>query len=117
MRQCDITKINSLIKSWLFADQLEKPEETVLHRPRKLGGLGLVNVQCKSLSLLIRTFLETAIIPNFQQNQYHAALYMWHVEGRRDITNPVQPPYYDDNFVNYIKMVKQEGLLNIKTMS
>ena len=42
---------------------------------------------------------------------------MWHVEGRRDSTGPVQPTYYDDNFFNYIKMVKQEGLLNIKTMS
>ena len=117
LRVCDLTKITASIKSWLFADQLEKPEEHVLHRSRKLGGLGLINVQFKALSLLIRTFLETALIPDFQHNQYHVALYLWHVEDRRDITCPVQPPYYDVSFFNYIRQVKQEGLLNIKTMS
>ena len=116
-RVCDVSKITSSVKSWLFADQLEKPEEVVLHRPRKLGGLGLMNVQYKALSLLIRTFLETAIIPKFKHNQYHTALYLWHIEGDKDITCPVQPPYYDDSFFNTIKQVKQEGLLNLKTMS
>ena len=33
---CDLTKISSHIKSWLYADQLEKPEELVLYRPRIL---------------------------------------------------------------------------------
>ena len=80
LRVCDFTKITSNIKSWLLADQLEKPEEFILYLPRKLGGLGLFNVQFKALSLLIRTFLESAIIPKFKHNKYHVALYLWHVE-------------------------------------
>ena len=117
LRVCDVTKITSNIKSWLFADQLEKPGELVLHLPRRLGGLGLINVQFKALSMLIRTFLETAIMPKFVHNQYHVALFLWHVEGRRDITCPGHPPYYDQFFFDSIRKVKQEGLLNIRTMS
>ena len=50
LRVFDVSKITSNIKSWLFADQLEKPEEVVLHLPRKFGGLELINVQYKALS-------------------------------------------------------------------
>ena len=117
LRVCDLTKIASNVKSWLFADQLEKPEEAVLHRHRKLGGLGLTNVKFKALSLMIRSFLETSIIPNFQHSQYHEALFCWHIEEKRDITCPVLPPYYDSNFFDMIRKVKEEGLLNLKTMT
>ena len=117
LRVSDFNKINSNIKSWLYADQLEKPEDHVLARPRRQGGLGVIHVQCKALSLLIRSFLETALIPTFQHNQFHKALYMWHVEDRRDIACPSQPPYYDNNFFASIRQVKDEGLLNLKTMS
>ena len=117
LRVCDINKISSNIKSWLFADQLEKPGEHVLARPRKQGGLGLVNVQYKAMSLMIRSFLETALLPNFHHNQYHEALFMWYVEDKRDIACPAQPPYYDDTFFATIKQVKHEGLLNMKTMT
>ena len=117
LRVCDLTKITSYIKSWLYADQLEKPEELVLFRSRKLGGLGLMNIQYKALSLMIRNFLETALNPHFQSNIYHAALYLWYVENKRDITCPSLPPYYDTIFFDSIRQVKEEGLLNIKTMS
>ena len=43
LRVCDHEKITSNIKSWLFQDQLVKPEEFVLYRPRSQGGLGLVS--------------------------------------------------------------------------
>ena len=36
LRIMDINSITSKVKSWLYADQLEKPEEIVLYRP----GLG-----------------------------------------------------------------------------
>ena len=117
IRVCDHKKITSNIKSWLFADQLEKPEEHVLARSRKEGGLGLVNVECKALSLLIRSFLETALIPKFKNNKYHEALYKWHVEGKRDFVQPLQPPYYDDHFFEAIRIVKDEGMLNLETMT
>ena len=117
LRVCDLAKINSNVKSWLYADQLEKPEELVLFRPRKLGGLGLINIQYKALSLLIRNFMETALNPKFRTNYYHEALYRWYVENKRDITCPPKSPYYDTNVFDIIARVKEEGLLNIKTMT
>ena len=68
LRDCDHTKITAKIKSWLFQDQLEKPEEFLLYRKRTSGGLGLVNVEVKALALLIRSFLETAIFETFQKH-------------------------------------------------
>ena len=103
MRVCDITTINSTIKSWIYADQLEKPPEIILYRPRKSGGLGLINLKYKSLSLLIRSFLETSVISKYKANSYHVSLYQWFVEERRDIELPVQPPYYDDIFLDITK--------------
>ena len=38
---CDINRITSTYKSWLYQDMLCKPEEMVLHRPHHHGGLGL----------------------------------------------------------------------------
>jgi hypothetical protein len=93
LRVCDLAKIGSHIKSWLYADQLEKPEELVLFRPRKQGGLSLVNMQYKALSLFIRNFMETAQNPKFQSNLYHEALYLWYVEQKRDLTClPIMTP-------------------------
>ena len=66
---------------------------------------------------MIRSFLETALIQNFKHNLYHRALYSWYVEDKRDITCPALPPYYDINFFAMIRQVKEEGLLNIKTMT
>ena len=76
-----------------------------------------MNLKYKALSLMIRNFIETALNPNFQVNQYHAALYSWHVENKRDLTCPALPPYYDTSFFDSIRLVKEEGLLNLKTMS
>ena len=117
LRVCDLTKIGSSVKSWLYSDQLEKPQELVLFKPRQVGGLGLISIQYKALSLLIRNFLETAVNPKFQSNLYHEALYLWHVENRRDISQPPVSPYYDSDFFDSIKQVKEEGLLNIRTMT
>ena len=117
LRICDFSKISATIKSWLFADQLEKPEESILHRSRKHGGLGLVHVQSKALSLLISSFLETAASQKFQRNIYHHALYRWHILEDKTIPAPSKSPYYDENFFSSIRKVKAEGLLNVTTMS
>ena len=61
--------------------------------------------------------METALNPKFQQNHYHEALYQWHVETKRDITCPTQSPYYDSSVYEIISKVKEEGILNIKTMT
>ena len=40
--------ITSKVKAWLYADQLEKPEEIVLYRQSALGALGLHHVEFKA---------------------------------------------------------------------
>ena len=111
-----VRKITASIKSWLFQDQLLKPEDFVLYRPRYLGGLGLVHVETKALALQIRSFMESAANPKYARNIYHEALFRWHIEQDRSIPNPGTPPYYPLSFFSKIKEIKQEGLLNIKTM-
>ena len=78
LRITDINSITSKIKSWLYQEQLEKPEEMVIYRPIKAGGLGLQNVGCKAKASLIRTFLETAINPSFSHSLYHSLLFRAH---------------------------------------
>ena len=117
LRSGDINKITSCVKSWLFSDQLEKPEEALLYRDRKSGGLGLANVKCKAMALLIRCFLETSVMSNYKHSLYHEALYQWYVEGKRHISQPDLPPYYDQHFFDTICEVQNEGLLNISKMS
>ena len=116
LRGCDSEKITTTLKSWLFQDQLLKPEDFVLYRPRHLGGLGLVHVKTKALALQIRSFMESAVNPKFRRNIYHEALFKWHIEQDRSIPNPGTPPFYPESFFTTIKEVEQEGLLNIKTL-
>ena len=117
LRVTDLTKISSLIKSWLFQDQLEKPEDHVLYRSRTQGGLNLTNVKVKAQSLLFKTFLETALSDKFQKNPFHEAIFRWHVLKERDLVKPKLPPYYSKEMLDLISSVREEGLLNITTMS
>ena len=43
LRAGDASQITSNIKSWVYADQLIKPEELVLFKSRQMGGLNLIN--------------------------------------------------------------------------
>jgi hypothetical protein len=47
LRVCDIKRITSTCKSWLYQDMFAKPEEMVIHRPHDYGGLGLHSVKYK----------------------------------------------------------------------
>lgn len=116
LRITDITNVTSKIKSWLFQDQLEKPEEMILYRPVKMGGLGLHNVRCKSKASLIRTFLETAIHPSFSHSLYHSLLYRAHVLCDDTITL-LPPPYFPPAFFETIKWVQDKTPLNVATMT
>ena len=92
-REGDVKKINSQIKSWLFYDQLEYPEEIILHRSRKQGGLGLINVRIKAQSELIRSFLETATIKSCKTNIFHAAIFRYYILQEFDLPFPGNHPY------------------------
>ena len=45
LRVQDVTKVTSAVKSWLYQDQLLKPEEQIMYRQASLGGLGVRSVQ------------------------------------------------------------------------
>ena len=117
LRAGDISKITSNVKSWVYADQLLKPEELVLYKSRQEGGLNMVNVKYRAMAELIKSFIDTSINPTFTRNLYHQALYNWHVEDDRSIPDPGKPPYYSVEFFDAIKDVKSEGLLKLSSMS
>ena len=117
MRMGDAQQITSNVKSWIYADQLIKPEEIVLYKPRKEGGLNMINVRYRAMAELIKSFIDTAINPRFKRNLYHNALYQWHVEEVRTIPEPGKSPYYSEDFYKAIKHVKDEGLLRLSNMS
>ena len=98
LRVGDITAMNSSIKSWLYADLLEKPAEHVMCRPASHGGLGVTSIKHKAQAVLIKTFLETAAIPNFRHSLFHSLLFRYHVLGDSSIPNPGFPPYYPESF-------------------
>ena len=117
LRIQDVNKITSLVKSWLYQDQLLKPEELVMYRPPSSGGLGVLNVQLKAQAGLIRSFLETAINPKFRTSLYHSTLFRYHVLGETSLPNPGLPPFYSAQFFSKIRQVHEESPLNVALMT
>ena len=102
LRQLDISKIHGQVKSWVNADQFLKPEEMILFRPPSFGGLGVHNVKLKAQAALIRSFLETAIHPQFIHSLYHSILFRYHVLGDSSVPDPGYPPFYPKDFFSKI---------------
>jgi hypothetical protein len=117
LRAGDASQITSSIKSWVYADQLIKPEELVLYKSRQMGGLNLINVKYRSMAELIKSFLDTSINPVYRKNVYHQALFRWHVEDERSIPDPGRPQYYSPDFFAAIKAVKAQGLVRLSNMT
>ena len=117
LRVQDITAITSQIKSWLYQDLLLKPSELVLYRSGDDGGLGLLNVKIRSLALLVRTFLETAVNPSFRHSLFHEQLFCFHVMGENSLPDPGFTPYYDKEFFDLISYYKNTSTLNIATLT
>ena len=117
LRVADITSINSSIKTWLYADLLEKPAELVMCRPASYGGLGVASVKFKALAVLIRTFLETAAIPAFRHSLLHSMMFRFHVLEDLSVPDPGFLPYYPPVFFQTIKQVHLDSPLNILSMT
>ena len=77
----------------------------------------LFHVQIRSLALLIRAFLETAVNPKFRHSLFHEVLYRYHVLDDDSVPNPGLTPYYDQNFFSTIKHYKDTSPLNIALLS
>ena len=117
LRVKDLSSITSKIKSWLFMDQFEKPEDIIIYRPASHGGLGLDNVKYKAQSRLLTSFLETSTNSKFTHSLYHEALFKYYVLEDRSFPDPGLPPYYPISFFQVIKDMKEQGTLNISKMS
>ena len=108
LRETDFASINSFLKKWIYANLILKPEELLLFRPVKSGGLGLVSIKQKSTAFLIRTFMEVAANPEYQTSQYLNSLYQFYIL-EEDFSRPSLPPYYSASFFNTIHEAKNEG--------
>ena len=117
LRVADISAITSSVKSWLYADLLEKPSEAVMCRPVSYGGLGVTSVRFKALAVLIRNFMETAANPKFKRSLLHSVLFRYHVLDDNSVPDPGYLPYYNESFFETIKHVHLETPLNVTTMS
>ena len=70
-------------------------QHQALHQPAD-GGLGLHHVQLRALAYQISCFLETSCNPVYRRNQYHEALFLFHVLGE-DIPEDI-PPFFKREF-------------------
>ena len=89
----------------------------VLYRSSQEGGLGLLHVKIRALALLIRSFLETAVNPNFIHNLFHEILFRYLVLGEVSLPDPGFTPYYDKTFFDTIQHYHNNCPLNIAHMS
>ena len=118
LRVCDIKKMTSSVKSWLYQDMFAKPEEMVIHCPHHYGGLGLHSIKHKAMAGYITTFLQTAANPAFCPNLLHSLLFRKHVLGEdiEGVPDP-PPPYLTAELFSTIKKVKDDSPLIIVTMT
>ena len=81
---------------------------THLHCTRnfKILNSGLLNVKIRALALLIRTFLETPVHPNYKHSLFHEQLYHYHILQEHSFPDPGLTPYYDKEFYNKISHYK-----------
>ena len=89
----------------------------MLYRDVKDGGLGLFHVRIRALALLIRSFLETALNPNYCHSLFHEFLFRFNVMGEVRLPNPGATPYYSNAFSTTICHYTQNYPLNISVMT
>ena len=109
MRKGDIDKITSLIKSWIYLDCFLKPEEEILYRSIREGGLGLNNIEMKAAATLTNSFIEAAVNEKFVRNHFMESLFNYYVDGI-GVKRVVRPPWYSDEFFGRIREAREEGL-------
>ena len=98
----DLRCFTSTAESFIYADLLEQPCKLTLYRNIEDGGLGLSHVQYRARAALIMTFLQTAIIPEFQRSGFHNTLYRVYILGEQ-IQAPQIPPSFQDCFFPHYK--------------
>ena len=98
---------------WLYTDLFFKPEELVLFRKIKDGGLGLTSCKHKALAFLVKTFLDLAANPAYIDTIFLNTLYRVFIL-HEDLPAPQIPPYYGTHFFNVISEAINAGFNVIK---
>ena len=115
IRQSDINSIHSSVKRWLYADMIIKPEEKVLFRSVKLGGLGLVHAKFKAQACFLKTFFDLSANPKYIPSLFQTTVFRAYVLKENE-NYPALPPYYDELFFKNIEAAKT-AQLHVETMS
>jgi hypothetical protein len=108
IRSADSKFFTSQAKSYIYADLLEKPQETALYRYTEDGGLGLHNIDVRAKAALIYTFVQTAINPLYRRNHYHNTLFRHYVLNE-SLEAPAAPPHFKGDFFPKIQMLISMG--------
>ena len=82
-----------------------------------MGGLSVHHVKLKAVSMLIRSFMETAANPKYLHNLYHSALFNYHVLHDKSFPDPGKPPYYSEEFFNIIRHAHLHSPLDVTSMT
>lgn len=117
MRVGDITQFKRAGHRFIYSEQVERPMKIVNHMAKEDGGLGVHDPLWKAKAFLTRCFLETAMLPGYNNSLYHTALYDQNVLGEVVTPKPAKNPYLDENFFNNIKRAIEdnEDPLTMKT--
>ena len=105
--------MKKVVNKFIFADQLEKPKDTIKYRPRNQGGLQLHNIDCKATGMLIKTFLELAINPDYNNSLYFKAVYDHHVLNNTNTNDPGCPPTYNQQFFQTIRSAMGDNRVEV----
>ena len=79
LRVGDISKMTSEVKSWIYQPHLTKPQESLLYRDIKEGGLGLFNIAARAKANILVSFCQSAFGHKCSINMFHHDIFRIHV--------------------------------------
>ena len=94
MRAADTRKIQSLIKTWITQELLQKPPEMILFRDPAEGGLGLISVEARSTANLIKNFVDLGHEKSKHKTLYMSSVYRAFVSDEDDMRALVKRPTF-----------------------
>ena len=109
LRQQDIQKLGSIIKSWITQHLLRKPNEVMLYRSKEFGGLQLVNVKARTMANLLKTFIDQSSYGSPFFNNYLNAIFRIFVTEEVQMQGMKRPSYVNQEMISIIKEAIAEG--------
>ena len=113
----DMKAITKTVKSWLYQDLYVRPLNQALYKPTSSGGLGLIHIELHCQALIIRSFLETSINPNFKKSFTNTELFLQKVLGEESNFHVEFSPSYNEKFLSLIRIIMKMATSNIGELS